>query len=207
MLYKSYLIPNKKLKCIQELAPKNYKRFVDPAIDNGSVFVHLAPKKWLINEDTNAIYNMWRTVKDNPVELSRCLRSNHFDEISKPAHAAMFMYLQDYKHIIGNPEPYFANIKKISAFMNETEGVVTDIRADDVLNNCTEKDDFVFLDFKNISRSSVKVCMMDAIQSLDEKSVRWMLIHNNNAYVRTQFNNYNIKFDGYDKDELVIMNY
>ena len=118
MLYKSYLVPSKKIKCIQELAPKNYKRFVDPAIHSGSIFVHLAPKKWLINEDTNAIYNMWRVLKDNPVELSRCLRSNFFDEISRPARAAMFMYLQDYKQIIGNQEPNSHSLQTILMIMN-----------------------------------------------------------------------------------------
>lgn len=207
MIYKSYLIPTKKIKCIREYVPKNYKRFVDPAIHNGSIFVNLSPEKWLINNENNTIYNMWSVLKDNPIELSRCLSSNYFDEISKPTHAAMFMYLQDYKDIISNPELYLNNIKNISRFMNKSDGNIFDMRADDILNNFVEADDFVFLEFKNINRSNVKIHMMDAINSLDDKNVKWMILHNNNAYVRKQFENYNTNIADFNADELIITNY
>ena len=91
--------------------------------------------------------------------------------------------------------------------MNKSDGNIFDMRADDILNNFVEADDFVFLEFKNINRSNVKIHMMDAINSLDDKNVKWMILHNNNAYVRKQFENYNTNIADFNADELIITNY
>lgn len=221
MLYKSFLSrsPNR-INSIKNKIPKQFNCYIDLAINEGDLFINLAPKKYIINENNGSIYNMWKAIYDTPYELceyiskySNCQKEDcTFNESLVPSHAAMFMYLQDYKYIhqtdTNFPEVYFDNIKNISKYMNSNKGYVSNIRADQICDHIDiGKDDFIFLDCKYINRTDIKVGIPNSMKSIDKKNSKFLLIQQNTEHNRQQFQDFNIEQTDFDKDTIYISNY
>jgi site-specific DNA-adenine methylase len=210
MNYKSIGMHQNKLQHIKQLAPRKFARFVDPAIGDGSTLLNIKPSKWLINEEHIATHNMWKMLKHNPKDVIRCLKSDYFDEISQPAHAALFMYIHDNTSIKTNEgfynQEYFDNLASISKYLGETDGEITNSKYGDFMDSC-KADDFVFLDFANLKYHDSKSYVAESLHILDKKNVMWMLVHFNNAHVRATYDIYNKKEMTFNEDLLLIRNY
>lgn len=200
-----------KLGFIRQHAPTDYKRFVNPAVGDGSVFLHMSPQRWLINEEQSSVHNMWSMVKTNPVDVVRCLRSDYFDEISKPAHAALYMYIH-YTKSIKKPDgsyndEYFKNIDTISEYMNTSEGEIYNMPFCEFTDTLVQPGDFMFLDHSDLKNNTARSSVPEVLFNLDKRGVRWMLIHDNNVYVRTMFNRFRSSEISFNSDSLLIKNY
>ena len=211
MNYRSILSSQNKVALIRQRVPVDFKRFVDPAVGDGSIFLHMAPEKWLVNEETSSVHNMWDMVKRNPTEVIRCLQSDFFDEVSKPAHAALYMHIHDYSSIRTHEgfynNAYFQRIASISEYMNKTEGEIHNKSFADFANGHVDSGDFVFLDYAALKNNDARSVVPDILFDLDKRGVRWMLIHDNNVYVRTMFNRFRSTEMTFNADNLLIQNY
>lgn len=194
----SQLIKNKnKVQFIRNRIPDNYNRYLDPHVGNGSVFMKIKPKKWLINDRNIDRYNMWRSIKRRPDALIKCISSNYFEDVSYHVRAAMFMYIQ-YNHHRNNGS-FYENISKTSKFMNETDGQISNMEPNDFLFNLVERNDFVY-----ISRPFIS---MDTLYFLDEKEVKWMAVYPNNFQIRESFKQHNIEPITFNEDEVLVKNF
>jgi site-specific DNA-adenine methylase len=210
MNYKTLISSQNKMQHIRQMVPKKYNRFVDPAIGDGSTFLNIKPSKWLINDEHCATHNMWKMLKTNPKDVIRCLRSDYFDEISQPAHAALFMYIHDNKYIKTQEgfynNDYFKNLDTISTFLNDTSGDIINIPLQNFVDFC-KPDDFLFLDFANLKNNAARSSVTRSLNILDAQNVKWMLIHDNNAYTQITFQAYNKTALIFNEDQLLIRNY
>jgi len=55
-----YIIPN---------VPEKYNTYIEPFVGTGAVFLHLLPKKWIINDLNKDIVDIWKLARDDPQYL------------------------------------------------------------------------------------------------------------------------------------------
>lgn len=67
---------------IKKYIPKEYNTYIEPFFGGGAVLFELKPKKALINDINNEIINVYKTIKDNPDELIKKLKTYKNDEES-----------------------------------------------------------------------------------------------------------------------------
>uniref|UniRef100_A0A6C0E174 site-specific DNA-methyltransferase (adenine-specific) n=1 Tax=viral metagenome TaxID=1070528 RepID=A0A6C0E174_9ZZZZ len=60
---------SKHLRHIIPHIPKEYNTYYEPFVGSGSLFLHLEPKKWVINDLNKDLINSWNSVKDEPNEI------------------------------------------------------------------------------------------------------------------------------------------
>lgn len=54
------------LKHIVPHIPKEYNTYYEPFVGSGALFLHLQPKKWVINDLNKDLINCWNSVKNEP---------------------------------------------------------------------------------------------------------------------------------------------
>jgi DNA adenine methylase len=57
------------LKHIIPLVPEKYNTYIEPFMGTGAVFLHLLPKKWIINDLNKDIVDIWKLARDDPQYL------------------------------------------------------------------------------------------------------------------------------------------
>jgi DNA adenine methylase len=101
---------------------------------------------------------------------------------------------------------YFELIKKISFFINNTEGKIYNKDYKEILKK-SKKDDFIFLDppymgfgkttydynFNYESSLGFLKELYDEVKKLDKKQVKWMMTQENTKEVRDTFKEYKIR--------------
>jgi DNA adenine methylase len=60
---------SKYIKHIEPLLPSTYNRYVEPFVGSGALFLHLQPKKWIINDLNKDLINIWNTIRDSPEKI------------------------------------------------------------------------------------------------------------------------------------------
>ena len=122
-------------------------------------------------------------------------------------------------------EKYYNNLKEVSQFLNNSNGIISNNDYKDILKNVNEND-FIFIDppyiqthefnynYNQILNNKFQDDLFSQLQLLDYKKVKWLLTQPDTPYVRKLFIKYKIYefsvYRGhshkYDK-ELVIKNY
>ena len=60
--------PGNKTKYIRNIiphVPTDYNTYFEPFAGSGAIFLHLAPKKWVINDINEDLINLYKTIKDD----------------------------------------------------------------------------------------------------------------------------------------------
>jgi DNA adenine methylase len=57
------------LKHIIPRIPEKYNTYIEPFVGTGAVFLHLLPKKWIINDLNKDIVDIWKLARDDPQYL------------------------------------------------------------------------------------------------------------------------------------------
>lgn len=58
--YKEYILPH---------LPESYSTYIEPFLGSGSLFLHLAPTKWIINDINQDVINIWECVMKKPKQI------------------------------------------------------------------------------------------------------------------------------------------
>ena len=81
--------PGNKTKYIRHIIPHiptDYNTYFEPFAGSGAIFLHLAPKKWIINDINEDLINLYKTIKDDLPGLVKSIKSfekrTDFDNIS-----------------------------------------------------------------------------------------------------------------------------
>ena len=93
-------------RSVENLAPVDFNQYIEPFLGGGSVFFHIAPARGVINDRNRDLMNMYRVLRDQPIQLRDMLRwhqSKHSDKHyycvraesppCKLQRAARFLYL------------------------------------------------------------------------------------------------------------------
>ena len=70
-------------RSVDFVAPANYVRYVEPFLGGGSVFFFLAPALGVINDRNKDLMNLYRVLRDRPLDLRELIQSHqcqHSDE-------------------------------------------------------------------------------------------------------------------------------
>jgi DNA adenine methylase len=224
------------------------KTYYEPFVGGGSLFLHIQPKKWVINDTNRNLINLWTKIRDEPEELCRNLdilieeyrtsndkkeiyynKRNKYNEnirnnvCETSVHAALFIFLNKtcfnglYRvNSSGffnvpwnkNEDPFFVDndmIKKISIFMNGTEGQIRCLGWKESIYD-VEKDDFVYFDppYYPQNKTSFTTYTTDVfhtdehedmareIHELDSRDVLFMLSNSNVEKVREMYSKFSI---------------
>ena len=65
------------LTILSKHVPQEYNRYIEPFLGSGALFLHLDPKKWIINDINKDLMGIWNTVAMNPEKLI-----NHLKKLS-----------------------------------------------------------------------------------------------------------------------------
>ena len=57
---------SKHLRHILPYIPEEYNTYYEPFVGSGALFLHLQPKKWVINDLNKDLINCWKAVRDEP---------------------------------------------------------------------------------------------------------------------------------------------
>lgn len=60
---------SKYIKHIKPLLPLTYNTYIEPFIGSGALFLHLEPKKWVINDINKDLINIWNTIRVSPDKI------------------------------------------------------------------------------------------------------------------------------------------
>lgn len=55
----------KQIKYFIDYIPKEYNTYIEPFLGSGAVFLHIKPKKWIINDLNIDIMNLWKIIYEN----------------------------------------------------------------------------------------------------------------------------------------------
>jgi DNA adenine methylase len=58
--YLSHLLPE---------IPQNYKKYIEPFVGSGALFLKIQPSKWIINDMNEDLILLWSLVRDNPKNI------------------------------------------------------------------------------------------------------------------------------------------
>lgn len=62
---------SKHFKYILPELPSHYDTYVEPFVGSGALFLHVEPKKWIINDLNKDNINIWKLVKNDPEYIKR----------------------------------------------------------------------------------------------------------------------------------------
>jgi len=60
---------SKYIRHIVPLFPTKIGTYFEPFLGSGSIFLHLKPKKWVVNDMNFDLINAWKSIKDSPDEV------------------------------------------------------------------------------------------------------------------------------------------
>jgi DNA adenine methylase len=63
------------LKHLAPLLPKKYNRYIEPFLGSGSLFLHLQPTLWIINDLNKDLFDVWNLVKNEPLNIIQHFQS------------------------------------------------------------------------------------------------------------------------------------
>ena len=55
--------------------PSEYNTYIEPFLGSGSLFLHLAPEKWIINDLNKDLINSWMDVRNHPEEVLKTMQN------------------------------------------------------------------------------------------------------------------------------------
>ena len=58
--YCKYILPH---------VPPSYGTYIEPFVGSGAIFLHIQPKKWIINDLNKALIHIWISVKASKNEI------------------------------------------------------------------------------------------------------------------------------------------
>jgi DNA adenine methylase len=104
---------SKYIKYISPEFPANYNSYIEPFVGSGAMFLHIMPKKWIINDINVDLITIWNLVKDNPRSFMRHIKnfSNSFNPLSKEDRIVL---CRSITNALNNPKPKH---KAISIFL------------------------------------------------------------------------------------------
>lgn len=184
-----------------------HNRFVDASVGDGKFIKRVRPSKWLMNEPNTHIHNVWKCIYDDPYELSRHVKSEIFDATCAYGNAGLYLYQRDFDEIHLNEggfnEEYFANnIYNVSTYMKTTNGKMTNLPVEDLIDQ-VDFQDFVFLDDRQNIHTRVD---NDYIDAIGKNGASIMILKNNDDDdLHRKFRRHNIIF--LTKDTIVVTNY
>lgn len=56
---------SKHLRHLTPYIPDDYNTYIEPFVGSGALFLHLQPKKWIINDINKDLINCWKQLEDN----------------------------------------------------------------------------------------------------------------------------------------------
>ena len=65
----------KHLKHLLPFVPSEYNTYIEPFVGSGSLFLHLAPSKWIINDLNKDLINSWMDVRNHPEEVLKTMQN------------------------------------------------------------------------------------------------------------------------------------
>jgi DNA adenine methylase len=73
------------LKHILPLIPHNYKKYIEPFVGSGAVFLALQPTKWIINDKNKDLIQLWNILRRQPSYLINEIKAfvEHFNTLTQ----------------------------------------------------------------------------------------------------------------------------
>jgi DNA adenine methylase len=67
---------SKHINKFKKYFPSYYSCYIEPFLGSGAVFLHLQPKRWIINDTNKLLVTIWRTIKNDVESVAKFMSSS-----------------------------------------------------------------------------------------------------------------------------------